>query len=365
MINIYNPDIGKAESENVLDAISSTWISSSGHYLNKFETDLSQYVGVKSAIAVSNGTVALHLALMACDIGKGDEVIVPSFSFVASASSILHAGATPVFADVDPDTWCISMKSIERLVSHKTRAIIIVPLYGNSPDMDRIIEYCEYKNIFIIEDAAEALGSTYKNKKIGSYGHISTFSFYANKIITCGEGGAVCTNNENLAHKIRMLKNHGMDPKRKYWHPIVGYNYRMTNLQAAIGCAQLEKIDKILERKILINSLYREILSELPIDFQYVYPEVKNNCWMNTFTIKTKSKNSINKIIKNFNENGIEYRPLFPLISHMPPYKKYKSDKLPYSNLISQYGINLPSSPNLEIKEINFICNQIFRAFEK
>jgi len=260
-IPVSQPALIGREKEYVLDCLESNWISSNGKYIGLFEEKFADYLGVKHAIACCNGTAALHVALLALGIGSGDEVIVPTFTYVATANAVVYTGATPVLADCEADTWNIDPAGLEALITPKTRAIIPVPLYGHPCDMDPIMELAKKHGLHVIEDAAEALGARYKGRLCGSMVEISTFSFYGNKTITTGEGGMIVTDNDELADRIRLLKGQGMDPNRRYWFPIVGHNYRMTNIQAAIGLAQLENIDLFLGKRGQIAGWYRDALS--------------------------------------------------------------------------------------------------------
>ncbi len=251
------------ELKYVTDAVSSSWISSNGKYIDLFENEFANYLGVKHAIAVSNGTVAIHLALLALNIGKGDEVIVPNLTYIATANAVSYVNATPVFADSEADTWNINPECIEKLITPKTKAIIPVHLYGNPCNMDKIATIAKNHNLYIIEDAAEAIGSQYHGKKTGSFGLISTFSFYGNKTITTGEGGMVATNDDELASKIRLFKGQGMSFTKRYWFDVIGYNYRMTNMQAAIGHAQMERINDLVNAKRQNARHYNRFLNDI------------------------------------------------------------------------------------------------------
>jgi len=263
MIPIAEPLLSKEELNNVIEAVKSGWISSKGKFIPEFEEKFAHYCGVKYGIATSNGTVALHLALTALGIGPGDEVIIPTLTFVATANAVTYTGAKPIFIDSQPEYWCIDPEKIEEAITAKTKAIIPVHLYGHPCDMDAILAIAKRHNLYVIEDAAEAHGAEYKGRKVGSFGDISCFSFYGNKIITTGEGGMCLTNDEKLAEKMRILRDHGMNPNKRYWHDVIGFNYRMTNMQAAIGVAQLKKLDGFIERKRNIAKWYTEELKDL------------------------------------------------------------------------------------------------------
>lgn len=246
-IALAQPHLTGNEYKYLIDAFLSTWISSAGKYITQFEESFSDYCGVKFGVAVSNGTTALHLALAALEIGEGDEVIVPDITFAATINAVIYTGATPVIVDIEEDSWCIDPDEIEKAITSKTKAIIPVHIYGQPCDMGRICDIAIKNNLYIVEDCAEAHGAAWNGQKVGSFGTISCFSFFGNKVITTGEGGMCITNDEQLNEKMRILRDHGMSKSRRYYHEILGFNYRMTNLQAAIGVAQVERIEDILE----------------------------------------------------------------------------------------------------------------------
>ncbi|MEM4522680.1 MAG: DegT/DnrJ/EryC1/StrS aminotransferase family protein, partial [Nitrososphaeria archaeon] len=263
MIKLYNypvaePEIGDEELKNVIEAVKSGWVSSKGRFIDEFESSFAKYVGVKYGIATSNGTAALHLALAGLNIGSDDEVIVPDLTFAATINAVLYTRAKPVIVDINPEYWCIDPTKLEKAITSKTKAIILVHLYGHPCDMEPIMEIAEQHNLYVIEDVAEAHGAEYKGRKVGSFGHISCFSFYGNKVITTGEGGMCLTNDREIAERIKILRDHGMSPEKRYWHDVIGFNYRMTNLQAALGLAQLGKIERFIEKKREIAKKYEE-----------------------------------------------------------------------------------------------------------
>ena len=260
-IPVAEPDIGKEELENITEAVKSGWISSKGKFILELEEKFSKFIGTKFGVSTSNGTTALHLALEALDIKAGDEVILPTLTFIACANMVKFVGAKPVFVDSHPDYWCIDPKKIEEKLTDKTKAIMPVHLYGHPCDMDPIERIAKKHNLFIIEDCAEAHGAEYRGRKVGSMGTISCFSFYGNKIITTGEGGICLTDDEVLAEKMRIIRDHGMSLQKRYWHEVIGFNYRMTNLQAAIGVAQLGKIDYFINKKRETARMYNQLLN--------------------------------------------------------------------------------------------------------
>jgi len=368
MIPVAEPCLGEEELKNVIGAVKSGWISSKGKFIEEFEREFAKYCGVKYGVATANGTVALHLALKALGIGKNDEVILPTLTFVATANAVTYCNAKPVFVDSHPEYWCIDPEKIEEKITKNTRAIIVVHLYGHPCDMDWIMDIAEDKGLYVIEDCAEAHGAEYKGKKVGAFGDIVCFSFYGNKIITTGEGGMCLTNNEELAEKMRILSDHGMSKHKKYWHDIVGFNYRMTNLQAAIGVAQLRKLDEFIEKKRQIAKWYAEKLKELEekglIKLHPEMPWAKCVYWMYSILIEDKIKKiSRDTLMKRLEEKGIETRPFFVPMHLLPMYSG--SEKRPVAEELARKGLNLPSSVNLEENAINLICdtiNKIFRS---
>src|SRR6266496_1099800 len=257
-VPVAEPDIGERELAYVTDAVRSGWISSSGVYVDRFESSFAALCGVRHAVAVANGTVALHLALRAAGIGAGDEVIVPSLTFAATAAAVVHAGAAPVFVESTAHYWCMDPVAVEAALGPRTRAIIPVHLYGHPADMDALHEIARSRHLVVIEDAAEAHGARCRGRVVGSIGDLGCFSFYGNKIMTTGEGGMVTTNDSALATHMRFLKNHAMEPQRRYWHSEVGFNYRMTNLQAAVGCAQVERFQELQRARAQVLGWYRD-----------------------------------------------------------------------------------------------------------
>jgi perosamine synthetase len=358
IIPISEPNIGKKEISYVLKAVKSGWVSSLGYYIEKFENSFAKYCGRKYGASVSNGTVALHLALLALDIKANDEIIVPDFAFIAVANAVNYIGAKAVPVDIKEDTWNINAKKIEEKITNKTKAIIVVHTYGHPADMDEILKISKKYNLFVIEDAAEAHGAEYKGKKVGKFGDISCFSFYGNKTITTGEGGMCLTDDKTLYEKMLLLRDHGMTKEKKYWHQVVGYNYRITNLQAALGCAQLERINEFVKIKRKNASLYVKMLKDIPwITLQAEKDYVKSSYWMFSILINEKSEYSRDSVIKKLKDKNIDSRVFFYPVSDQPPYKNKLNDKnLEISKKIAYQGLNLPSSTKLTVKEIKYIC---------
>ena len=362
-IPLAEPEIGEEELQNVMDAVKSGWVSSKGPFIKEFEENFSSYIGVKNGVATSNGTSALHLALASLKIENGDHVLVPSLTFIAPANAVTYTGAKPVFVDSHPEYWCIDPSKIEEKIDDQTKAIIVVHLYGHPCDMDEIMRIAKDHGLYVIEDCAEAHGAEYKGRKIGSFGVISCFSFYGNKIITTGEGGMCLTNDEELADKMRILRDHGMNPDKRYWHDIIGFNYRMTNLQAALGVAQLKKIDCLITKKRRIATEYKNILKDLSdITPMREMPWAKSVYWLYSLLVEDGFKVSRDDLMKILAENGVDSRPLFYPIHTMPPYKT--AEIYPVAEALSRKGINLPSGPNLKEKEISRIVASICLATE-
>ena len=365
MIPVAEPCIGDEELKNVVEAVKSGWISSKGKFIEEFEREFAKYCGVKYGVATANGTVALHLALKALGIGKGDEVIVPTLTFVATANAVIYCNAKPVFVDSHPNYWCIDPEKIEKAITPKTRAIIPVHLYGHPCDMDYIMEIAGKHGLYVIEDVAEAHGAEYKGRKVGSFGDVACFSFYGNKIITTGEGGMCLTNNEELAEKMKIIRNHGMRPNKKYWHDIVGFNYRMTNLQAALGVAQLRKLDKFVKRKREIAKWYKEELKDLAEKrLITLHPEMKwAKCvyWMYSILIEDKAGINRDELMRKLEMRGVETRPFFVPMHLLPMYNS--GERLPIAEDLAKKGINLPSSVMLKRDQIKKICDEIKKIY--
>lgn len=352
---VYQPTLNGNEKKYVQECLDSTWISSKGNFIKQFEDNFSNFVGIKNSIAVSNGTVALHIALLALGICRDDEVIVPTFTYIASVNSISYTGAKPIFVDSDPQTWQIDPKEIERNISKKTKAIMAVHIYGHPCEMIEIRKIADKHKLFIIEDCAEGIGTFFNDKHVGLFGDISTFSFFGNKSITTGEGGMVCTNDDKLAELSLRLKGQGLAKNREYFHDIIGYNYRMTNICAAIGCAQLERVDDILNKKRQVVVNYINGIKSLPIAYHQEIGDVRHSYWM--FTILVNSESERTKLRKYLNESGIETRPTFHPVHAMPMYNT--GEKFEVAEDLGKRGINLPSYPDLSESDIKYITDKI------
>ena len=350
---VYIPEITEKERKYVNECLDSTWISSKGKFIEKFENLVASFTGVKNAIAVCNGTVAIHVILEAYGIGKGDEVIIPDFTYIATANAVKYTGAKVVFADVDLRSWNITVEKISSCATSNTKAVIVTDIYGTPPEMDEIREYCIENKFILIEDAAESLGGMYKNKMAGNLADAATLSFFGNKTITTGEGGMVLTNQDDIAKKLRKLRNQGNSEQVRYFHDILGYNYRMTNIQAAIGCAQMERIESIINRKKKIYELYKNELDGL-VRFQKISEYIKSSYWMVSFTLGDKFLRD--KLMNFLLTEGIETRPFFYPVSQMPFYENSIN---PNSEKLSETGLNVPSYPTLSNEDVKWICSII------
>ena len=359
-IPIYQPDLGGKEKEYVIDCLDSTWISSKGKYISLFEEAFSKYVGIKHSASVCNGTVAIHLALLALGIGPGDEVIVPTLTYIASVNAISYVGAIPVFCDSLASTWQMDPVDVSRKITAKTKAVMAVHLYGHPCDMDALSLICKEKGIFLIEDCAESIGSKYKGRSVGTFGDIAAFSFFGNKTITTGEGGMVVTNDETLIERSRHFKGQGLAYHREYWHDVIGYNYRMTNICAAIGLAQLERADDFIRRKIEIAGKYKEAFTGGPVEFHDAHPDVFHTYWM--CSILVKEPEDRDRLRDYLRSSGIETRPLFYPIHTMPMYSaKYQRHIV--AEDLGWRGINLPSYPGLHDDELETIIASIKKYY--
>jgi perosamine synthetase len=352
---VYKPDLTGSERDFVLECIDSTWISSKGHFVDRFENQFAAYQGIKYAVAVCNGTMALHAALLALGIGPGDEVIVPTLTYIASVNAITYTGATPVFADSHANSWQVDPNDVKRCLSSRTRAIMAVHLYGHPCDMDDLMALIDKRRLYLIEDCAEAIGSEYDGRRVGNYGDVSCFSFFGNKTITTGEGGMVVTNSNAIADRVRRIKGQGLAPNREYWHDLVGYNYRMTNIAAAIGCAQLERIEDIIKRKIAIAHTYRRKLEGVPVHFHQCAANTKHTFWM--CSILTENASDREPLREHLKAYGIETRPLLFPVHTMPIYPGQPGD-FPVAEDLSARGINLPSYPGLNDNDIDYITGK-------
>ena len=361
-VPVNEPVISEEAKRNVAEALATGWLSSAGPFVTRFEENFATFLGVKHAVAVSSGTAALHVALLALGIGAGDEVIVPAFSMGACFLSVLHAGAKPVFVDCEPETYNIDTNKIEEKITPKTKAIMAVHTYGHACDMDVIRTVAKKHKLFVIEDAAEAHGATYKGKKCGSLGDVGCFSFYANKIITTGEGGMIVTNNPSLAHEAAKLKDLYHSDKKRFIHEKVGYNYRLTNLQAAVGLGELEHIDEYLEKKVAMAKRYSEALKKIPgIKIPTTLAGIKNVFWVYAVLIDPK-KFSVNRdtFKKLLQDEGIGTRDFFYPPEEQPVLKNIiGKETFPNAAYAGHTGLYLPSGLAITEAQIDYVIEKI------
>ncbi len=353
-IPVYQPNLSGKEGQYVAQCLDSSWISSKGEFVTRFERDFEQYTGAQHAASVCNGTVALHLALAALGIKTGDEVIVPTLTYIASVNAIAYTGATPVFVDSVRETWQIDPEDVRKKITRRTKAILCVHLYGHPCDLVALRKIADDANVYLVEDCAEALGSRVGNRHVGNFGDIATYSFYGNKTLTTGEGGMVTTQSDKLDQLVRHLKGQGLAKDREYWHDILGYNYRMTNICAAIGTAQLERVEEIIARKRAVADEYRKHLSN---SIYEMHPEVsgmRHSYWMVSLLLPNKERRDPLRAI--LLENGVETRPLFYPAHTMPMYRTLKAN-CPIAEDLAYRGINLPSYPDLSAAEIKYVCD--------
>jgi perosamine synthetase len=360
------PILGKEERKYLIRCIDSGWISSKGEYVKKFEASFAKFCGAKYAVSCSNGTVAINLALMALGIKAGDEVIIPDLTFGATANAPLLMGIKPVLVDVDPETWNINPAEIEKNISKKTKAIIPVHLFGLPCDMAAIMKIARKHKLKVIEDAAEAHGASINGRRVGTWGDINCFSFFGNKIITTGEGGMCTTNDKGLYEKMLVFKNHGMKPDKKYWHDVVGNNFRLTNMQAAIGFVQMKKIDSFIFQKRKIAEIYKKEISrqKIPVFFQEEKNGQKSVWWM--FTVKIEKIIDIEKIIARLAKDGIDSRPMFVPLHVMPAFKGLRRSKSLQNSIgLGKNGLTLPSNLKLRKNDIEFIVRKLKKYIDE
>jgi perosamine synthetase len=361
-IRVAEPLLIGNERKYVLDCLDSGWISSNGHYIAAFESAFAAYCGVGEAIAVSNGTAALHLALAGLGVGAGDEVIVPTFTYIATANAVRYCGAVPVLADALPGSMNIDPAHVERLITRRTRGIIAVHLYGQPADMRALTAIARRHGLFVIEDAAEAHGARIGEAGVGSLADCATFSFFGNKIITTGEGGMITTNDADLAARFRLLRGQGMDPSRRYWFPVVGFNYRMTNIQAALGLAQVERIDAALAARRQLAQWYDRELR--PLSSSLAVPHEQEGTthafWMYTIWLREGSADRRDRTMTALEKAGIETRPAFHPLHTMPPYRDHRA--FPVADVWAARGISLPTHERVSLDDVRYIAHHLASA---
>jgi perosamine synthetase len=371
MIPITGPWITQKEIDYVTDAVQNGWYENAAGYIVKFEKAFAQYMGKKYALALPSCTSAIHLALLACGVKAGDDVLVPDITWTATAEPIIYIGANPIFVDVSADTWCVSRETLERAITPKTKAMFVVGLYGNMPNMDEIVAFAREKNIYLIEDSAEALGSEYKGKKAGSFGHVGVFSFHGTKTMTTGEGGMLVTDDEAIYKRASFLADHGRDKTdRNFWFVEIGYKYKMSNIQAALGLAQLERLDELLKAKRNIYRWYHDSLGH--VDGLMLNEEnslVNNSFWMTSIVWDKQYKITKLELIEELKKRGVASRPFFSPLSAMPAYSGFSSaQRAKQENSVAyrylDVGINLPSGVLLTKSDVEFVSKAIIDVFD-
>lgn len=361
-IPVAAPVMAGNEKAYVLDCIESSWISSCGKYVEKFERTFADFCGVRHAVSCSSGTAALHVALLALGVGSGDEVIVPTLTFVATANAVTYCGARPRFVDIEPDSWTLDPGLVAAKITARTKAILPVHLYGHVANMDAITEIARRHKLFVVEDAAEAHGAEFRGRRVGSLSDVAAFSFYGNKIIACGEGGMVVTDSERLARYAAQLRGQGVDLEKRYWFPIIGYNYRMPNLTAAVGLAQLERIDWHLERRREVVSWYRDILGDVPgIGWQGARDGTGNVDWLFTIILDESIRVSRDDVIARLSQHGVETRPVFYPMHTLPPYREMGQEDgdFPVADRIARSGLSLPTWAGLQREDVVYVCDAL------
>lgn len=368
---IAAPDIGELEMQYVLDAVESGWVSSIGKYVTNFEEGFAGFCGAAHGVSMTNGTDALRIALRAWGIGEGDEVIVPALSFIAVQAAVVDSGATPVLVDIDESVWCLDPKLVAKAIGPKTKAIIAVHSYGHPADMDGLREAVAGREIYILEDAAESHGAKYKGRLVGSLADAACFSFYGNKLLTTGEGGIVLTNDAHLAERARFLRDHAMDKDRRYFHPEVGFNCRLTNVQAAIGCAQIKRSEELIGGKNRLLDLYKrhfENFSFIELNPAADWAEPVN--WLTSAILEPQFADLRDPLCAALKEKGIDTRPFFVPAYEMPPYANCrfvhnaKTLANTVSSRISKRGFNLPTLIGMSEDDVAYIADAVSSAFE-
>ena len=360
-IPVYQPELGAREKAFVLECLDTGWISSKGRFVGEFEQAFAKFLRAGDAVSACNGTVALHLALLALGLGPGDEVIVPTLTYVASVNAIAYTGATPVFVDSSPAGWNLDLAEVRRRITPRTRVIMAVHLYGLPCDLDALAALCTEHHLHLVEDCAESFGARIGDRHTGTYGVVSAFSFFGNKTITTGEGGMVVTADPAIAARLRHFRGQGLAANREYWHDLVGYNYRMTNICAALGLGQLERADAVVARKRRLADTYRTALAGLPLEFQHEPPGITHSQWM--VTALTPDAARRDALRAQLAADGIETRPVFHPVHTMPIYPR-PGETFPVAVDVASRGLNLPSWPALLDGGVEDVCARVRSFFD-
>jgi len=368
MIPVNEPSLGERELEFVTECVRTGWVSSSGKFITEFEERWAEYCGRKFGVAVSNGTVALELAIEALDLKPGDEVILPTFTIISCAQAVTYAGGTPVLVDSEPRTWCMDTGQLKAKITPRTRAIMPVHIYGHPVDMDPVLDLANKHGIAVIEDAAEAHGAEYRSRRCGSFGLMSCFSFYANKLVTTGEGGMILTDDSAMAERLRSSRNLCFLPGRRFYHEELGFNYRLTNLQASLGVAQIARMDEIVRKKRWIAEEYTRRLEhisciQLPIEEKWA----RSVYWMYAIVLSSDAKMNAAEFAEKMKKHGVETRPFFLGMHEQPVFQRlglFKGEKYPVAEHIARQGLYLPSGIGLTAKQLETVCDAVTEVFK-
>jgi perosamine synthetase len=363
MIPVNEPSLGERELEFVTECVRTGWVSSSGKFITDFEQRWAEYCGRRFGIALSNGTVALQLAIQALDLKPGDEVILPTFTIVSCAQAVTYAGATPVLIDSEPRTWCMDTAQLQSKITPRTRAIMPVHIYGHPVDMDPVMELADKHGIAVIEDAAEAHGAEYKSRRCGSFGLMSCFSFYANKLVTTGEGGMILTDDSAVAERLRSYRNLCFLPNRRFYHEELGFNFRLTNLQAALGVAQIDRMHEIVRKKQWIAEEYTKRLDhirciQLPIEEYWA----RSVYWMYAIVLSSDAGMNAAEFADKMKTAGVETRPFFLGMHEQPVFQRqglFKGERYPVAERIARQGLYLPSGIGLTAQQLDKVCKAV------
>jgi perosamine synthetase len=363
VIPVNEPRIGARELELVTEALQAGWISGAGPHIQAFEDGWASYCGRRHGVAVANGTVALQVAVALLDLQPGDEVIMPTFTIISCALPVIQAGAVPVLVDSNPRTWTMDVDTVERKITERTRAIMPVHIYGHPVDMDPLLDLAQRHGLAIVEDAAEAHGATYKGRRCGSFGDSSTFSFYANKLLTTGEGGMLLTDDDALAARARRLRNLAFEPERRFWHRELGFNFRLTNLQAALGVAQLERMDEIVARKRWLGQAYTERLRDIEaIELQVEEPWAESVFWMFGLVVREATGLDAHAVAERLASRGVETRPFFLGMHEQPVLRDrglFHGESYPVAERLARQGLYLPSGLALDECQLERVCQAV------
>ena len=367
IIPVSDPKLDGNELRYLTQCIQSNWISSAGRFVREFEDAFAAAMGCRYGVAASNGTTSLHLALATLGLGPGDEVVIPTFTMIATANAVRYTGATPVLVDAERETWNLDVARLEPALTPRTRGICLIHTYGHPVEMDPLLELADRRGLWVVEDAAEAHGARYKGRPVGALGRAASFSFYANKIITTGEGGMVTTNDAELARVARRLRDHAFSDERHFWHKYLGFNYRMTNMQAAIGLAQTERLEEFVEIRRANAARYTKALSKVPgLTLPVERPWARNVYWMYGVVVEDAFGISRDELRRRLARRGIETRTFFIPI-HLQPiyYDAYRGHRYPVSEELCRRGLYLPSGATLTEAEIAYVCDMVREAREE